>query len=295
MAARGFLNAWSHPARQALVPSLVPLEDLPAAVAMNSVFFNTARFIGPALAGVIIAKWGIGYAFVFNTVSFFIFFIALSSIRVPYPDAMTRKHQSLFGQLNEGFRHIIGHPGIGPILLLLLAGALLARPVTDLLPGFSGAVFDSGATGLAWMTSAMGFGSMFGAFAIAQRGHVSGLARVAVLNTLVMALALFAFAFAPTIWVALLVLPVVSYAMTVTGISCQSLIQNAVDGNLRGRVMSIYSLIFHTGPAAGALIIGTLSENINWHWPLACSAALCLMAWLWGRKKQKAMAASLEI
>lgn len=294
MAARGFLNAWSHPARQALVPSLVPLEDLPAAVAMNSVFFNTARFVGPALAGVIIAKWGIGYAFVFNGVSFLIFFMILTSIRVPYPDAMTKKHRSLFGQLNEGLRYITGHPGIGPILLLLLAGALLARPIVDLLPGFSGAVFDAGATGLAWMTSAMGFGSMFGAFAIAQRGHVRGLTRVAVLNTLVMALALFIFALTPTIWAALLVLPVVSFGITVTGISCQSLVQNAVEGNLRGRVMSIYSLIFHTGPGAGALIIGTLSEHINWHGPLAVSAALCLVAWLWGRKKQRVMAASLE-
>ena len=293
-AARGFLNAWSHPARQALVPRLVPSADLPAAVAMNSVFFNTARFIGPALAGVIIAKWGIGHAFLFNTVTYLVFLVALNGIRVPYPEALTKKRQSLFAQLNEGFRYIIGHRGIGPILLLLLATALLARPVSDLLPGFSGAVFDTGATGLAWMTSAMGLGSMIGAFAIAQRGQVSGLTRMAVTNTLVMALALIIFAFAPTIWLALAVLPVVSFAITVTGICCQSLVQNAVEGNLRGRVVSIYSVVFHTGPATGALTIGTLSEHFGWHWPLAGSAALCLVAWLWGRRRQAAIAAALE-
>jgi MFS family permease len=294
MATRGVVNAWSHPARQALVPSLVPVKDLPAAVAMNSIFFNTARFVGPALAGMIIAKWDIGYAFLFNAVTFLVFFIILIRIRVPYPEVMTKKRRSLFGQLNEGFRYIIGHPGIGPILLLLSAGALLARPVTDLLPGYSGAVFNSGATGLALMTSAMGVGSMIGAFTIAQRGHVSGLTRFAVTGTFIMALTLLVFAFAPNLWVALAVLPVLSFAMTITGISCQSLVQNAVEGSLRGRVISIYSVVFHTGPAAGALIIGTLSEHTNWHWPLACSAGLCLMAWLLGRKKQKAIAASLE-
>lgn len=294
MAIRGLVNAWSHPARQALVPSLVPAQDLPAAVAMNSVFFNTARFIGPALAGVIIAKLDLAYAFVFNALSFLAFFLILLSIRIAYPEAMAQKHRSLFGQLNEGFRYIVKHPGIGPILLVLLAGALLARPVADLLPGFSGAVFDSGASGLAMMTSAMGIGSMFGAFAIAQRGHVAGLTRIAVINTFVQAMMLLIFAFAPSIWVALVVLPVLSFAITVTGISCQSLVQNAVEGNLRGRVISIYSVVFHTGPAAGTLIIGTLSQHINWHLPLACSAGLCLMAWLWGRSRQEAMKESLE-
>ena len=92
-----------------------------------------------------------------------------------------------------------------------------------------------------------------------------------------------------------MVLPVLSFALTLTGISCQSLIQNAVDGNLRGRVISIYSVIFHTGPAVGTLIIGTLSQQFGWHWPLACSAVLCLLAWLWGRRKQGVMAEELEI
>jgi MFS family permease len=294
MATRGLVNAWSHPARQALVPSLVPAKDLPAAVALNSVFFNTARFVGPALAGVLIAKWDIGYAFLFNAATFLAFFIILITIRIPFPEAMTKKRRSLFGQLSEGFRYIIGHPGIGPILLLLSAGALLARPVTDLLPGYSGAVFASGAEGLALMTSAMGIGSMIGAFTIAQRGQVAGLTRYAVTGTFIMAATLLLFAFAPNLWTALIVLPFLSFAMTITGISCQSLVQHAVEGNLRGRVISIYSMIFHTGPAAGALLIGTLSEHINWHWPLACSAILCLMAWLVGRRKLATMAASLE-
>ena len=294
-ALRGCLNAWSHPARQALVPSLVPPEDLPTAIALNSVFFNTARFIGPALAGVIITKWGVGHAFVFNSVTFLVFLLALSRLRLPFREEFTRKRQSLGAQLIEGYRYVVGHPGIGPILGMLLATAVLARPVGDLLPGFAGAVFENGAVGLAWLTSVIGFGSMIAAFGVAQRGHVSGLTRMAVANTMLTGVALMAFALAPTFWLALVVLGIGSFAMTITGISSQSLVQNAVDGSLRGRVISIYGMIFRAGPATGALILGILSENFGWHWPMATSAALCLGIWVWGRRRLKTMAAALEI
>jgi len=130
---------------------------------------------------------------------------------------------------------------------------------------------------------------------VAQRGHVSGLTRMAVANTMLTGVALMAFALAPTFWLALVVLGIGSFAMTITGISSQSLVQNAVDGSLRGRVISIYGMIFRAGPATGALILGILSENFGWHWPMATSAALCLGIWVWGRRRLKTMAAALEI
>jgi MFS family permease len=293
--ARGCLNAWSHPARQALVPSLVPQANLAAAVALNSVLFNIARFLGPALAGVIIARWGVGHAFLFNTASFVAFLLVLLRLQVPFADVLAKKRQSLFAQLGEGYRYLVGHSGIGPLMILLLLNASLVRPVGDLLPGFSGAVFDAGATGLAWLTSAMGLGSMIAAFAIAQRGHVAGLTRLAVANTLFAALGLVVFSFAPVFWVAVIVLSMASFAMTVTGICSQSLVQNAVHGEFRGRIISIYGVIFRAAPAIGALAIGALSEVFGWHWPMAASATLCILAWAWGRKRQAAMAQALEV
>jgi MFS family permease len=293
--ARGCLNAWSHPARQALVPSLVPQSNLASAVALNSVLFNIARFVGPALAGVIIARWSVAHAFLFNTASFVLFLLVLLRLKVPFADQFVRKRQSLYAQLSEGYHYVVGHPGIGPLMFMLFLNATLVRPVGDLLPGFSGAVFDAGPTGLAWLTSAMGGGSMIAAFAIAQRGHVGGLTRLAVLNTLFAALGLIVFSFAPVFWLAVAILSVSSFAMTVTGISCQSLIQNAVDGELRGRVISMYGVIFRAAPAIGALIIGALSEVFGWHWPMAVSAALCVLAWAWGRRRQAAMSEALEV
>jgi MFS family permease len=292
---RGCINAWSHPARQAMVPSLVPQENLAPAIALSSVLFNTARFFGPALAGVVIARWGVGHAFLLNTASFMVFLLVLLRLKIPYAEVLKRKRQSLFAQLSEGFRYVVGHAGIGPLMALLLVSALLVRPVSDLLPGFSGAVFNAGSTGLAWLTSAMGLGSMIGAFTIAQRGRVAGLTRLAVNHTMLSGGALIVFAFAPLFWVAVPVVALASFSITITGISCQSLVQNAVEGELRGRVISIYAVIFRAAPAIGALIIGALSEVFGWHWPMAVSAALCVFVWLWARGRQPAMSAALEV
>ncbi|MCH8918513.1 MAG: MFS transporter [Proteobacteria bacterium] len=293
--ARGCLNAWSHPARQAMVPSLVPKENLAPAIALNSVLFNTARFVGPAVAGVVIAQWGVGLAFLLNTASFMVFLLVLLRLQVPYAEVLKRKRQSLFDQLSEGYSYVVGHPGIGPLMLLLLFSAILVRPVSDLLPGFAGAVFDAGPTGLAWLTSAMGLGSTIGAFTIAQRGHMVGLTRLAVNHIMLSGGALIVFSFAPVFWIAVPVIAVASYSITITGISCQSLVQNSVKGELRGRVISIYAVIFRAAPAVGALALGALSEVFGWHWPMATSAALCLFVWLWGRKRQSAMSAALEV
>jgi len=259
------------------------------------VLFNIARFLGPAVAGVIIARWSVAHAFLFNTLSFVLFLVVLLRLKVPFADTLTKKRQSLFAQLSEGFQYVVRHPGIGPLMVMLFLNAILVRPVGDLLPGFSGAVFDAGPTGLAWLTSAMGGGSMIAAFSIAQRGHVAGLTRLAVINTLFAAVGLMVFSFAPVFWLAVAILSASSFAMTVTGISCQSLVQNAVDGELRGRVISMYGVIFRAAPAIGALIIGALSEVLGWHWPMAVSAALCILAWAWSRKRQGAMTEGLEV
>lgn len=291
---RGVINAGSHPARQALVPSLVPMADLSTAIAFNSVVFNIARFIGPAVSGLIIAHFGIAAAFASNAVSFVMFILALAYIKMPYVEQFTRKHQSLYAQMAEGMRYIAGHAGIGPMLMLLTMTSILVRPLADLLPGYAGAVFESGATGLAWLTSAMGLGSMIAAFGIAQRGRVGGLTSHSVANCGLMAVATMAFAFAPNFWLGLFLLAVASYAITVTGVSGQALIQSAVSGELRGRVISIYGMIFRAAPASGALIIGALSEKLGWHWPLAISSAICLGVWVWARRRLKSMAAALE-
>jgi MFS family permease len=291
---RGVFNAGSHPARQALVPSLVPPSELSSAIAFNSTIFNIARFIGPMVSGLIIAQFGIGAAFAYNSVSYIVFIVVLARMGLPYAEIFVRKHQSLFAQMAEGLVYIRHHPGIGPMLMMLTLSSILVRPLADLLPGYAGAVYQSGPTGLAWLTSAMGLGSLVAAFGIAQRGRVGGLTGYSVASIGVMSAATLGFALAPNFFFGLVLLVAASYAITVTGVSGQALIQNAVSGPLRGRVISMYGMIFRAAPATGAFFIGALSERFGWHYPLAGACVLCLGVWWWARGRRKSMAAALE-
>ncbi|HEU0070252.1 MAG TPA: MFS transporter [Alphaproteobacteria bacterium] len=291
---RGSANSWSHPARQSLIASLVPRDALPTAVAMNAVLFNLARFIGPAVAGVIIVEWGIGYAFLCNTASFILFICVLYSLNPSYSDQGERKRQPLMTQMIEGYAYVIRHPGIGPIMLMLLLTAVFGRPIAELLPGFAGAVFDNGAKGLAWMTSTMGVGAMIGGAFIAQRGQVQGLTRIVMAMTCVMGLSLLVFSVVPWFPAALLAIAVVALATVTMSISCQSLIQTQVDGAMRGRVISVYGMIFRMGPALGALVMGGLVDQLGWRWPIAAGALICLGTWWWGQRRAEQIRAVME-
>jgi MFS family permease len=179
-------------------------------------------------------------------------------------------------------------------LLLLLAVGIGARPVVELLPGFAGAIFQAGAEGLALMTSTVGLGAVLAGLWLAQRGPGRSLTSVALLGPIVGSLAIVAFALSPHLWVALLALLVAGSAMVASGVGTQTLLQLSVDGALRGRVLSLYGMIFRGAPAVGALAMGSLSEIFGLRWPLAGGALLaalaCTLIWL----RRGRLAAALE-
>jgi MFS family permease len=179
-------------------------------------------------------------------------------------------------------------------MLMLLLTSLFGRPIAELLPGFAGAVYQNGAQGLAWMTSSMGVGAMIGGFIIAQRGHVKGLTRVVMAMTCLMGLSLLVFSIVPWFPAALLAISLASCAIATMSISCQSLIQTQVDGALRGRVISVYGMIFRMGPALGALIMGSLVDYLGWRWPIAGGAVVCLAIWWWGQTRVARIGAVME-
>jgi len=288
----GVVAAFNQPARLALVPSLVAREDLPAAVAINSIIFNSARFVGPAAAGVIIVGVGIAAAFAVNALSYAIFLVVLSRIRLRGATRQTQRG-GLIAEIAEGLGYVARHPGIGPLLLLLLAVSFGARPFVELLPGFAGAVFETGAAGLALMTSTVGLGAISGGLWLAQR-EGRGLTLVALSSPLVLAAALLVFVAGGSTMLALPALFVAGFAMVSGGVGTQTLLQLSVGGDLRGRVLSLYGLIFRGGPALGALVMGALSEVLGLRLPLAGGACLAALAWavVWTRRRR--LAAALE-
>ena len=173
--ALGVIAGFNQPARLALIPSLVRREDLSAAVAINSIIFNSARFVGPAVAGLMIVTGGVAAAFAVNALSFVFFLVALARIRLPAePPAPPRARSSLFRDVGDGIRYTASHQGIAPMMILLIVVCLCVRPVVELLPGFAAAVFASGAGGLAVLTSTIGAGAVLGGLWLARRTEPGG-------------------------------------------------------------------------------------------------------------------------
>jgi MFS family permease len=289
----GVINAASLPARLAIVPSLVPRTDLSSAIALNSVVFNMSRFAGPAAAGVIITTAGVGMAFVVNALTFFAFALTLAMLSIEAEPA--RKAEGhILGDVAQGFRYMISHPGIGPVMMLLIVSAILARPFIDLLPGFAADVFGRGAEALAWMVSVTGLGAGCGALWLAMRDSIKGLTVIAVSFVLVAGLGLLIFTATDIFWVALPALFVTGSGIAVSAIGVLTLVQSTVAPNMRGRVVSLYGIVFRGGPAFGALAMGWIASEVGLRLPVAGGAVLCIVAWAWAIRRLGFIALSLE-
>ena len=275
----GVTHAYHAAARLAVVPSLVPREDLTPAIAINSLIFNGSRFIGPAVAGVTIVNIGIAPAFVFNAVTFLYFIWVLTTIEVVVPEHQSGESGNAWRNITEGVRYAVGHPGIGPMLVILGVTALTVRALPDLLPGFADGVFGRGAAGLAWLTSAMGFGATLSCVVLLSRESIRGMTRLTFISLLVLGLATLAFALMDSFWLAVLIATVVGFSMNLSGVAGLNLLQNAVDGEMRGRVMSIYYFLHQGAPALGTLAIGVVADGTGLAWPVGIAGGMIILVW----------------
>ncbi len=291
----GIVTAFHQPVRMALVPSLVRREYLPTAVALSSISFNLARFIGPAFAGVAILAYGTGATFGLNALSFAVFLWALGRVRIgstaPPPQ---RDRPGLVREFGDGVRYVASHAGVAPILTILIVVCLGIRPFQELLPAFADRVFGGGADVLALLTCATGVGAVAGGLWLARRGGPRGLARLILIATVIQALSMFAFVATGSLWVAVPAVTAAGLGMTITGIGVQTLMQLTVDASVRGRVLSIFGLTFRAVPALGALVMGAASESVGLRWPLAAGAFLVLLSLIWAWRQLSGISASLE-
>jgi MFS family permease len=291
---QGVVVAFNQPARLALVPSLVPHADLAGAVAINSVVFNLARFIGPMLAGLAIVWSGVAAAFAANALSYVVFLAALARIRVAPTVTEQAKHRSFGADLREGIRYTATHPGIAALLVLLTALGIGGRPLNELLPGFADDVFRAGAGGLSILASAIGGGAILGGVWLGHRAHSSGLTVVALGSALIGALAAIATIATTHLWIAVPAIVVFGFCMSSAGIAIQTLIQLASDRSMRGRVMGLYGLIFRGAPAIGALAAGFASAHFGLRWPVLFGAVLVIAVCLWTYRSRARIAEAMQ-
>jgi predicted MFS family arabinose efflux permease len=289
----GVFNAFAQPSRLALIPTLVDRAALPSALAINAIIFNSARFLGPAVAGIVIARVSVGAAFAVNTATYVVFLITMMNLR-GLPALPVAATQSVLKASAEAYAYASRHPGIAPMLLLFTVSTIGTRGFVELFPGFADSVFGRGPEGLSMLTSTVGLGAICGALWMLLRPAIAGLTRLVLANTLVISVAILAFTATDRFILALPCVFLAGMAMTITGIGAQTLLQAAVDIKLRGRIMALYGMIFRAGPAVGAVLMGSLSGHFGLRLPLAAGALVSCSFWAWTRLKQKRIAETLE-
>lgn len=292
----GIVLSFNQPARLAMVPHLIRRENLSAAIGINSMIFNSARATGPMIGGLLIDGWGIAFAFVFNALSYLWFVGSLALIRIADPRSGKARTpvREVPHEIADGFRYAARHAGIARMLVVLTVVSVCARPYMELLSGFADEVFGRGVEGYSLMVSVTGVGAMVGGFWLAQRGQVTGLTARVVMAILLLSLSLIGFAATNLFGFAMVCLFVTGFAVIVIGVGEQTLLQNAVDPAMRGRVMSLYGMIGRGAPAIGALAMGALAEGFGFQAPVLVGAAMLLGLWWWASHRRDAMAKALE-
>ena len=277
-ALQGLCNAFDIPARQAFVVEMVEdRADLSSAIALNSMIFNSARLIGPCIAGVVIAVFGEGLCFLVDSVSFLAVIMALLAMRVR-PSPPREHHTHVLHDLGEGFSASFGFLPIRTILLLMALTSLVGMPHLVLMPVFARGVLGGGAITLGFLMAASGVGALGGALFLAMRKSVLGLGRVIAGSAIIFGLGLIAFGLSRFIWLSLMILVVTGFAMMLQNAASNTIVQTIVDDNKRGRVMSFFALAFLGTMPFGSLLAGELARWIGAPNMVIVGGALCLLA-----------------
>ncbi|TCH99840.1 MFS transporter [Roseococcus sp. SYP-B2431] len=291
----GIAQSFAQPARQALMPGLVPAADLPAAVACNSLCFNVARFLGPAVAGPMVAAWGVVPAMLCNALAYSIASLTLVMIRVnPLHLRGHAPEGSLLSEMREGIRYVASHPGIGPVLAFAGVSAILLRGVQEVLPPFVERLFHQGAGGLAFLTAAIGVGALIGGLSVAARGRLQGTTRVTVVAVLIQSVVVMGFVATGSFAMAVVCGVLYGACASAHGISAQTLAQSASLTRMRGRTLALWGLITRACPALGAVVLGSTGEVFGMRAPTLIFAGLALLVAAWGVTRMRAWARHLE-
>jgi MFS family permease len=270
----GVVNAFDIPGRQSFLVDMVGKEDLMNAIALNSSMFNGARIIGPSIAGLLVARIGEGWCFFANAVSYIAVIIGLLMMRVPARSY--RASGSPLAHIIEGFRFVRHTGPIRAILLLLGLVSLVAMPYTVLMPVFADKILHGGARGLGILMGATGVGALLGALTLATRSGVRGLGRWVAFSCGGFGLSLVLFSLSRSFWLSAALLLPVGFSMMLQMSSSNTLIQAMVPDHLRGRVMSVYSMMFMGMAPFGALFGGALADRLGAPLTVSMGAVACI-------------------
>jgi MFS family permease len=275
---QGVINAFDTPARQAFVVEMVSdRADLPNAIALNSTMVNASRIIGPSIGGILIAIAGEGWCFALDAISYLAVLASLMAMRLE-PSRPRTTETRLIEELRSGFRYVSRFPPVRDCLLLLALVATMGMPYTVLMPAIAANVLHGGPHTLGYLMTASGLGALVGAFYLASRRTVLGLGRVIAAATAAFGVGLVAFSFSRQLWLSLLVLPVVGGGMMVEMASTNTILQTIVEDDMRGRVMSFYTMAFLGTAPLGSLLAGFVADHIGPMKTITLGGVACILA-----------------
>jgi MFS family permease len=258
----GTANAFDAPTRQAFVVEMVGRKELMNAIALNSAMFNSARIVGPALAGMTLAAVGTAWCFVLNGVSFLAVIAGLALMDVkPYVGAAST--ESSLKQMREGISYIWHHPTVRPLITLVAVSNMFALGYTALLPAFAQDILHAGTVGYGFMSTAVGLGALAGALAIASLGNYQRKGLVLTVGNLLFPVMVIAVSLSRSFHLTLGFLVVAGLGFMTQNATANTLVQTTVPDGLRGRVMSVYMMVFQGFFPIGSLIAGFVAENFG--------------------------------
>jgi MFS family permease len=272
----GVVNAFDIPARQAFIVEMVGKPDLMNAIALNSSMFNASRVVGPAIAGILVARIGEGWCFFCNGVSYVAVIAGLMLMRVA---PLTRDSSgSPLRNLVEGFRYVAGNLPVRALLGLLAVVSIAGMPYMVLMPIFADRILHGGAAALGSLLGATGIGALAGALMLASRRDLQGFGRGAAAAAALFGISLLGFSFSRTYGLSLGILAVAGFAVMVQMGTTNTLIQSVVPDPLRGRVMSIYSMMFMGMVPFGSLLAGWGADRFGSPTTVAAGGAISIAA-----------------
>lgn len=277
----GLVQAVETPVRQSFISQLVEREDLPNAIALNSSLFHLARFIGPAIAGVLVALIGEGPVFLINAITFVAIIFSLYALQLPVMPLEQHNGRGLSG-IWSGLEYARHHRLTRTLLAMVATVSLLGGAAMVLMPMFVGDVFRHGPESLGILMGLLGAGSLTGALTLANQREFHLLERRVAVAAVAVSLGLLIFALNTAFIPALPVLFIIGFASTTVFASSNALIQLAVPDHLRGRIMALFTVSLHGMVSIGQLLLGSFADMLGAPLTVGLSGGLLfVLATLW--------------
>jgi len=259
----GLTNAFDMPVRQTFVIEMIEdRKDLGNAIALNSSLVNMTRLIGPALAGIIVAKFGEGICFTINGITFLAVIIALLFMRIKTVK-LTNTRRNTITEFKEGFRYSFGFPPIRDLLILLSVLSFAIMQYTVLMPVFAKDILNGGPDTFGYLMASTGVGALAGGIYLASRKTVLGLGKIMAVSTFLYGITIMIFAFSRYFMLSLIFLLFAGFGFIVIIAASNTILQTITDDDKRGRVMSFYTMAFMGMAPFGSLIAGVIADRIG--------------------------------